>query len=235
MLTTLAGAILGVAGVAFSITIVAVNFASSNYGPRLIGNFMRDKTNQAVLGIFVSTFVYCITVLSTVHAQREAAEQTFQAFVPQISVLFAIFLALVSVGALIGYIHHVPESINIMNLIAGIGRKLRQSIVSLLDQEEARENEERTDTHVSAWQTGPADRDGEVSVRTDAAGYLQQLDIEGLDQLASEHELQIVINRTPGDFLAARRTGDDGPPRREGGRLDRPVAEALVHPGVQPH
>ena len=109
ILTTLAGATLGVAGVAFSVTIVAVSFASSNYGPRLIGNFMGDRTNQIVLGIFVATFVYCITVLSTVHARLELDQSTQEAFVPQVSILFALALTLAAVGALIGYIHHIPE------------------------------------------------------------------------------------------------------------------------------
>lgn len=71
ILTTLAGATL--AGVAFSVTIVAVSFANSNYGPRLICNFMGDKTNQIVLGVFVATFSYCIAVLSTVRPRVPAA------------------------------------------------------------------------------------------------------------------------------------------------------------------
>ena len=122
ILTTLAGAALGVAGVAFSITIVAVSFASANFGPRLIGNFMADRTNQIILGVFVATFVYCITVLSTVHDRVELEEDVLQAFVPQISTLFAVLLTLASVGALIHYIHHIPESINVMNLTASLGR-----------------------------------------------------------------------------------------------------------------
>lgn len=82
ILTALDGATISVAGVAFSVTIVAVSFASSNYGPRLIGNFMGDRKNQIVLGILVATFVYCITVLSTVHAISEQFSTAQEAFVP---------------------------------------------------------------------------------------------------------------------------------------------------------
>lgn len=137
ILTTLASAVIGVAGVAFSITILAVSFATANYGPRLIGNFMRDRLSQLVLGVFVSTFVYCIAVLATIHTQRQFDNETIQAFVPQISVMFAIFLTLLSVAALIVYIHHVPESINIMNLVAAIGAKLGSSVIRMLDEEDA--------------------------------------------------------------------------------------------------
>ncbi|WP_226573179.1 DUF2254 domain-containing protein [Acuticoccus sediminis] len=198
ILTTLAGATLGVAGVAFSITIVAVNFASSNYGPRLIGNFMGDRVNQVVLGVLVSTFVYCITVLSTVHAQNQTFDGDAGAFVPQLSVLFALALTLVSVGALIGYIHHVPESINIMNLVARIGMKLRESILRTLDEEAAWRRENVT-VDVSAWRKNPPDSGS--TLRADMAGYLQQIDIAGLAALADEAEGQIVIHRAPGDFM----------------------------------
>ncbi|UOM32869.1 DUF2254 domain-containing protein [Acuticoccus sp. I52.16.1] len=198
ILTTLAGATLGVAGVAFSITIVAVNFASSNYGPRLIGNFMGDRMNQIVLGILVSTFVYCITVLSTVHAQNQVLEAEMGAFVPQLSVLFSLVLTLVSVGSLIGYIHHVPESINIMNLVAQIGTKLRASILRTLDEEAERRRDSVT-VDVSAWRTRPLDAGS--TLRAAGPGYLQQIDVSGLEGLAGEMDGRIVIHRTPGDFL----------------------------------
>lgn len=202
ILTTLAGATLGVAGVAFSITIVAVSFASANYGPRIIGDFMSDRTNQVVLGILVSTFVYCITVLSTVHAQREYAQETLQAFVPQISVLTALLLTLVSVGSLIVYIHHVPESINIMNLVAGIGEKLRRSLLRMIDEESRGENDRERAVGVAVWRAAPLPDADAVRVRTKMPGYLQHIDIGSLERIARERDLQIVIHRSPGDFLA---------------------------------
>lgn len=205
ILTTLAGATLGVAGVAFSVTIVAVSFASSNYGPRLIGNFMGDRKNQIVLGIFVATFVYCITVLSTVHGRTELSDTTLEAFVPQLSVFFALVLTLAAVGALIYYIHHVPESINIMNLTATIGDKLRRSINTMLDEEDRRGREELDPVDVEPWRRGPQDESGSV-IRAEEAGYLQQVDLESLAALAREKQIQIVLHRAPGDFLVAGET-----------------------------
>ncbi|HEU18338.1 MAG TPA: DUF2254 domain-containing protein, partial [Deltaproteobacteria bacterium] len=58
ILSTIAGSMITVAGVAFSITIVALTLASSQFGPRLLRNFMRDTGNQIVLGIFIATFIY---------------------------------------------------------------------------------------------------------------------------------------------------------------------------------
>ena len=200
ILTTLAGATLGVAGVAFSVTIVAVSFASANYGPRLIGNFMADRHNQVVLGIFVATFVYCITVLSTVHAGTEFGGNTLDAFVPQLSVLLALLLMLTAVGALIAYIHHIPESINIMNVTASIGDKLNRAIARMMDDEHDRERDDDAGPEVEAWRATPPSGNDQV-VRSRTAGFLQQIDIEGLVELAQAQGSQIVLHRAPGDFL----------------------------------
>lgn len=215
ILTTLAGATLGVAGVAFSVTIVAVSFASSNYGPRLIGNFMGDRTNQIVLGVFVATFIYCITVLSTVHARLELSRTTIEAFVPQLSLFFALVLTLAAVGALIGYIHHIPESINIMNLTAKIGDKLHRSVMLMLDEEDRRGREELDAVDVEPWLTEPQDESGAI-VCAEAAGYLQQVDLESLAVLAREKKTQIILHRAPGDFLVAGEIIMSARPMRKG-------------------
>ncbi len=206
ILTTLAAATLGVTGVAFSVTIVAVSFASSSYGPRLIGNFMGDRTNQIVLGILVATFVYCITVLSTVHAQRELSDSTVEAFVPQLSVLFALALTLTAVGALIGYIHHIPESINIMNLTAKIGTELESQVVAMLDKEDRRSRDGSDAVDVAPWVMNiEEERPGAVAC-AGAAGFLQKIDLPSLAALSREAGVQIVLHRAPGAFLVAGET-----------------------------
>ena len=207
ILTTLATATLGVAGVAFSVTIVAVSFASSNYGPRLIGNFMANRKNQVILGVFVATFVYCITVLTTVHARTENSEATLDAFVPHLSVYFALLLTLAAVGALIAYIHHIPESINIMNLTADIGAKLQRSINRMLDEEENGTCTVPNDDHVAveARFRDPQD-DGAHVVRAQASGFLHRFDLKTLAALARKNGIQIVLHRAPGDFLVTGET-----------------------------
>lgn len=217
ILTTLAGATLGVAGVAFSVTIVAVSFATANYGPRLINNFMADTKNQVILGIFVATFVYCITVLSTVHAPSEVTGSDLEAFVPQLSVLFALLLTLACVGALIAYIQHIPESINIMNLTAMIGGKLETAIIGMLDAQDTCDDGAPDAVDVKVLRAVPEAKDADV-IRAPAAGFLQQFDLESLTALAQENGTQIILHRSPGDFLvtgetimsARRASGGDG-------------------------
>ncbi len=203
ILTTLASAVLGVAGVSFSITMVAVTFASGNYGPRLIGNFMRDRTNQVVLGIFLATFVYCIAVLSTIHAESGVDDDIIAAFVPQISILVAMVLTLASVGALIIYIHHVPESINIMNLVAKIGAELQTAVV-VAAAAEAKRDAERVEPDIEPWHThSAAIGDGAATVRGGKTGYIQWVDLDAITDAARQAKGQIVLVRTPGDFVVA--------------------------------
>jgi uncharacterized membrane protein len=99
VLSVIAGSMITVAGVVFSITIVVLILASSQFGPRLIRNFMNVRANQMVLGTFVANFTYCILVLRTVNTTVEAK------FVPSFSVTIAIVMSLFGLGVLIYFIH----------------------------------------------------------------------------------------------------------------------------------
>ncbi len=76
VLSTIAGSMVTVAGVVFSITIVALSYASSQYGPRVLTNFMDDRGNTVTLGTFIATFLYSLMVLRTIRGGEED-------FVPQ--------------------------------------------------------------------------------------------------------------------------------------------------------
>ncbi|WP_019956037.1 DUF2254 domain-containing protein [Yoonia vestfoldensis] len=197
VLTTLAASSLGVAGVAFSVTMVAVSFASANYGPRLISNFMANRQNQVVLGVFVATFAYSMVVLSTVNDDTSLPDLTLDAFVPQIAILFALVLTLAAVGALIFYIHHIPESINIMNLLSEIGGKLERAVIAMLDAEQRSIHKKPID--LVPVPEGP-DAPGS-HVTADCAGFLQHVNYKGLVEIAETNDIQVTLHRAPGDFL----------------------------------
>jgi uncharacterized membrane protein len=122
LLGTVAGSMIAIAGTVFSMTLVALSLASSQLGPRLLRNFMRDTANQVVLGTFVATFLYCLIVLRTIRRADEVA------FVPHLSISIGVLLAIVSVGVLIYFIHHISVSIQADQVVARVGRELDEGI-----------------------------------------------------------------------------------------------------------
>ncbi|MCR9062224.1 MAG: DUF2254 domain-containing protein, partial [Rhodobacteraceae bacterium] len=199
VLTIIAGSIIGVAGVTFSITVVAVSYASANFGPRLIGNFMRDRGNQITLGVFIGTFVYCLLVLRIVHeASSGNSAASFDAFVPHLSILMALALALTSVGFLIYFFHHVPETINVSNMTARIGRQLKNEITNLFPDPETIHAEQEQSNQT--WE----DRIAAMKhTRVDGLdeGYIQTLDEGRLFKVADAKGLLVRVQYRPGDFV----------------------------------
>jgi uncharacterized membrane protein len=89
---------------------------------------MRDTTTQVVLGTFVATFLYCLLVLRTIRRAEEIV------FVPHLSVTLGVLLAVVSVGVLIYFIHHVSVSIQANEIVARVGKELIEEIERLFPE-----------------------------------------------------------------------------------------------------
>src|SRR5437016_7158641 len=114
ILTATAAAVITVVGLVFSITIVALTLASTQFGPRILRNFVRDRGTQVTLGTFVATFVYSVLVLGSIaHGSRGD-------FVPHLSITIALGLVLAALGVLIYFIHHIAKSIQLPQVIASI-------------------------------------------------------------------------------------------------------------------
>jgi len=190
ILSTIAASMITVAGVVFSITIVALTLASSQFGPRLLVNFMRDTTNQVVLGIFIATFMYCLLVLRTVRSIPE------HAFVPYLSVALALVLALVNVGVLIFYIHHVSDSIRAENVIAAVSEDLNAAVERLIRN---RANEVALPPGAAALPENFEEQSCMVSAPR--SGYLQAIDVDTLVHRATENDLILQVKTRPGDFI----------------------------------
>lgn len=191
LLSAVAGSMITVAGTVFSITIVALQLASSQFGPRLLRNFMRDIGNQVVLGTFLATFVYCLLVLRTV---RSGATE----FVPQISVTVGILLAIVSIGVLIYFIDHASTLIQVSHVIAEVSRDLNDAVDRLFPEKIGRGRPE------SKRCVGeiPADFDAEaIPVRATSSGYLQTVDDQQLMKVAKSKDLLLRFNYRPGQFI----------------------------------
>jgi uncharacterized membrane protein len=191
LLTIIAGAMMGVAGTVFSITLVVLTLASSQLGSRLVRNFMYDKLNQVVLGSYVSSFVYCLLILSSLKEN-----DSFQ-FVPAISVLFALASAIAGIILLIVFIHHVSMSIQSDKVISDISEAMSKSIRKLFPEGIGHE-EERPAPNMEYLKQKYTSK---LEVRCKKSGYLQSIDGQGLMKIAQENNCIIIFQHRPGDFL----------------------------------
>ena len=192
VLSTIAGSMITVAGVVFSITIVALTLASSQFGPRLLRNFMADKGNQIVLGTFVSTFLYCLLILRSVQGMEE------HTFVPYLSVTCGLVMALLSLGVLIYFIHHVSDSIQAENLIATVGHEFLHAIDEMFPEKIGQSGSPQ-----EAEPVLPENMEDEAAgIQSHVNGYLQSVNSEALIKVASENDLIISIKHRPGYFIS---------------------------------
>ncbi|MEO6745807.1 MAG: DUF2254 domain-containing protein [Caldimonas sp.] len=217
VLSTIAGSMITIAGVVFSMTLVSLSLASSQLGPRLLRNFMRDTANQVVIGTFVATFVYCLLVLRTIRRADETA------FVPHLAVTFGVLLALVGLAVLIYFIHHVAVSIQADEVIGRVARELFDGIERLFPAQIGHAGDRASPP--SPITEAPPGFDGEaVDVRAAEDGYLQLIDARGLMALAVEAEIRIRLHIRPGNYIIKDQTLATVTPA---GRVDDAVSERL--------
>ena len=114
VLTTVASATLTFAGIAFSVSLLLISLASSQYSPRVVHGMFRDPFNKRVMGLVIGTFTYCLVVLRAV---RSALEGAGDAIVPSISILLAVVLGIASILAIVAFINHAAHSMDVSNIL----------------------------------------------------------------------------------------------------------------------
>ena len=191
MLSTIAGSMMTVVGVTFSMVLVTLALASSQYTSRILRNFMQDRVTQIVLGIFAGIFTYCLIVLRTIRG-GDAGE-----FIPSLAVSFGVVLAIGGIGALIFFIHHIAASIQASSIIASVTNETMMAIDRLfpekLGQEPVADDEDQSPLPLSErkWQAVPAK----------VNGYIQSVDNATLLRLAREHKTIVRMERGIGEFV----------------------------------
>ncbi len=187
-LAAIAGSMITVAGVVFSVTIVALSLAADAYSPRVLRTFMRDRPTQAALGVFVGIFAYCLVVLRSVRAPGDDGP----GFVPALAVFGALVLALLGVCMLVYFIHHAALAIQVSTIIQRVAHDTRRAIERLFP-EALGEGEDEADGEPRsprAWRAVPA-------LRT---GYIVQVDGGGLLALARRRGAVLRMELGVGEF-----------------------------------
>jgi uncharacterized membrane protein len=191
MLTAIAGSMLTVAALSFSLTLNAITQASGQFTPSIFRNFLRDRANQFILGYFVSVFAYCLMVLRTIRGGDEIL------FVPSVSVLVGLLLAFGGIIVLIFFIHHIATSLQITTIIYSIVEDTRDAIDRLFpekmgDAASAAESE-------NAFEA--SDDQKWIIVPALSSGYVQIVDLEGLLEYANEHQSILRMELGIGQFV----------------------------------
>lgn len=192
ILTTVAAAIITVVGVVFSIVIVALTLTSTQFGPRMLRNFIRDRGTQVTLGTFVATFVYAILALGAIGQESRGN------FVPHISITVTLVLLVIDLGVLIYFIHHVATQIQLPQVIASIAGDLAKAIETQAGNAAATKAAPTAAATLAALvQSGEAGG----TVAAPRSGYLQSVDRRTLVGIATDADVVIQMMHRPGHFL----------------------------------
>src|SRR2546423_3290817 len=186
-----AAAIMTVIGINFSVTLVTLTLASTQFGPRMLRNFIRDRGTQLTLGTFVATFVYAVLVLASIGVGSHGE------FVPHVGVTVTLALMVADLAVLIYFIHHTAVSIQLPQVIASIAADLAEAI-----REQGSGN---AGPHPKAGPTaaelmGQAEEGGAVLLAP-VSGYVQFIRHQSLVRLATEADAVINLEHRPGHFI----------------------------------
>lgn len=187
MLSTIAGSMATIAGVTFSITVVAVAQASSQYTSRILRNFLSDRPSQIVLGMLTGTFVYCLVLIRTIRGDADLL------FIPGLGVLTAFALAIISIAFLVYFIHHIAESLQASQILARVRAETVAAIDRLYPDEVADDTE--------AAEGAADDRAPWVWTKARKTGYLQQVDRDALVAWSVRRDALVKLAYRIGDYV----------------------------------
>jgi uncharacterized membrane protein len=180
-----------VAALTFTLTLTTLAQVSSQYSPRVVWIFMRDRGNQLVLGSFLGNFAYCLMVLRTIHANSE------KDFVPSLANAFAVVLALLSIGVLIFFIHHIAFSIEASNIVHHIMQDTKKTMQHLFPTEAG---QAANDAEGQDIDKGAEEREWRI-VPALVTGYLQSVNEKMLLRVAREQECIVRMEVALGSFV----------------------------------
>jgi uncharacterized membrane protein len=194
LLATVAAAIITVVGIVFSITIVALTLASTQFGPRMLRNFVRDPGTQLSLGTFVASFCYAMIALVSVGGGPHGD------FVPHLSITTTLILTLFDVAVLIYFLNHIATMIQLPVVIANIATKLVSEVTAMESADGFSVGTARGPSHDELL--GLLAEDG-APIRTPRSGYLQVIRHDVLVKIAVKADAVVQLPYRPGHFMVA--------------------------------
>lgn len=190
MLATIANCMISVVGIVFSMTLVALALASTQYSSRVVRSFMRSRLTQVAIGVFAGLYVYCLIVLRGIKGRDD------DLVVPIAAVTLAIVGAIAAVALLIFFIHHIAMSIQSATILASVADETIATIKQMFPL--------RGDSPPSGELPPEPELDTAAKpVRSSANGYIQSIDDAALLRFACDHQLLIRLQYGVGQFVVA--------------------------------
>lgn len=188
-LTTIASVTISTVGVVFSITMVVLQLASSQFTPRVLGPFLQNRIVQATFGLFIATFVFSLTVLRSVLTDDDGQS----GFVPRVSVSFAFLLVLGCVGLFLAFIRSITDSIRVSTVMSRIGDRT----MALIDKVMPGDDEPAPP---ATWSPAPGTPRTRLPVNH-GHGHVDEIDLPRLVRVARAQEGVLVLEKPLGAFV----------------------------------
>lgn len=186
LLGVIAGSVISVGGVAFSVTMVALTLTSGQYGPKILRNFLEDSHTKLSLGLFLGTFIYALVVLAGL-AEHDR---------PHLSVLAAVLLALLALIGFISFIHRTATDLQADKIVERIGGQLRAALATLAEEQQLAGRGSDT----LPWRRRARGRRARM-VAAQKRGYIQTIDYAALVRWCVANDCQLEVRERAGSFI----------------------------------
>ncbi len=186
ILSDIATSTMTVVSIVFAILLMTLTLASMQFSPRIIVSFARDRVTQWTLGIFLGTFLYCMAALPAAHTLPNP-------FAPVVTVMGAIVLAIMCVGLLLFFIHHITQAISVNHIVDRIASETEVVVDEVMPLPRRRVHVETSDSaEAGTWET---------TILSDTSGYIRFVDLKQLLSLATSHHVKVQLVRRVGQFV----------------------------------
>lgn len=185
VLQAISGSVITVTSLTFSLTVVTLQLASSQFSPRLLRTFTSDRFVHGTLALFLAAFAFALTVLRSVRGESDGSSP----FVPEISVTVAFVLAIASVVGLVLFLAHLTREIRVETMMRRVNVETRETIDRVFPEDRP------------AAGPAPAPAPGLFLISATSSGFLTSFNQEALIQTAIDAGAVIRIDREPGSFL----------------------------------
>ncbi len=184
LLSTFIGGIISLMVFSFSMVMLLLNQASSNYSPRILPGLISNKKHQYVLGFYIAVIIYCIIVLLSIVPSDDKHQ------LPGFAVLVGIILSIHVLAAFIYFIHSISQAIQINNITDRIFSSAHKRLQTLIDKESEVQGLEVFDD-ISEWH----------GYKSTSSGYLNDIAFDSLSKLAKDCDISIKMLVSKGEFV----------------------------------